>query len=123
MTFPLTHTVDHYPWSADGKDELGNTVSSWPETPTPVKVYGYTVATTERLAGQGVSALSPGEIAATGETFDASITTPPGWVPAIRDRVGLADGIYEVVAHRLQCTGFHGWEPGNVVLLRRTEGL
>jgi hypothetical protein len=125
VTFPLAQKVDHYPWSADGTDELGNVVNGWAETPTTVDVYGYTVASTERLSsiGSGSSALTPGEVNAAGEKFDAAITSPPNWVPSIRDRVGLGGDVYEVTSLRLQCTGFHGWSPGNVVLLRRVEGI
>ena len=112
MTFPTPYTVDHYPWSSDETDELGNAVDGWTDDPTPVPVYSFSVGTTETLAES-----------AAGETYDATVCAPPAWIPGIRDRVGLPDGVYEVVAHRLQCNGFHGWQPGNVILLRKAVGI
>lgn len=112
MTFPTPYIVDHYPWSSSASDELGDAVPSWPQTPTEVLVFGYTVNIVERL-GDSV----------TGEMFDATVSAPATWLVTVKDRVGLPDGLlYEVVGVRLQSTGFHSWGPGSVVLLKRLEG-
>lgn len=112
MTFPTPYTVDHYPWASVAVDDLGNAVPSWPETPTAVAVHGYITNIVERLGDS-----------AAGEVFDATVSAPAAWLVTIRDRVALPDGLlYEVVGVRLQDSGFHGWKPGSVVLLKRLEG-
>lgn len=112
MTFPTPYTVDHYPWSTEADDELGNAEAKWPANPTVTAVHGYTINIVERLGDS-----------AAGEMFDATVSAPADWLVTVRDRVALPDGLlYEVVGVRLQDGGFHGWKPGSVVLLKRLEG-
>lgn len=113
-TFPARYTVDHYAYLGDSTvtDELGNVVDAWSETPKKRAAQGWQSVDREKLGDN-----------AQGEIFDVSLSLPPAWTPAIHDRIGLPDGVYEVVAFRMQDKGFHGWAPGNVVLLKKSTGI
>lgn len=121
MTFPLRQTLDHYPWSPSTEDELGNPIDTWAETPTEVKVFGWSIGIVESLAGNVTASGSAWR--ATAEMFDAQVSAPVTWEPGLRDRVALQGDLFEVTSVRKQDSGFHGWQPGNVVLLKRVEGL
>ena len=111
MTFPARFTVDHYPYVGDAADELGNVIDTW-ATPTSRAAQGWQSVDREKLGNN-----------AQGVVFDVSLSLPPEWSPAMHDRIGLPDGTYEVVALRVQDTGFHGWNPGTVALLKRATGI
>ena len=114
MTFPTPFLVDHYPYlgGPGNVDELGNEIQSWSATPTKVAVQGWQTIAREKLGpnAQGVIA-------------DTAMSVPPGWLPGVHDRIGLPDGIYEVVEFGVQDSGFHGWRPGNIVRLKKTTGV
>lgn len=128
MTFPTPFVVDHYPYTGsrtltivnedeeevvvDNLDELGNEIASWADEATKVAVQGWQTVAREKLgmSEQGVIA-------------DVAMSVPPTFTPGFRDRIGLPDGLYEVIEVVLQCNGFHGWSPGNVVLLKRVSGV
>ena len=115
MTFPTPYAVDWFPFTGgpSSVDELGNVIESWSATATSVNIQGWQDSVTERL-----------EYNAQAEISDVVLSAPPGWLPAIRDRVALpGKGTYEVIGLNLQCNGFHGWEPGNLVLLKLAKGL
>jgi hypothetical protein len=114
VTFPARLTVDHYAYvgSESSTDELGNVVDAWASTPTARAAQSWQSVDREKLGNF-----------AQGEIFDVSLSLPPDWVPALHDRIGLPDGVYEVVGFRMQDKGFHGWQPGNIVLLKRTTGI
>lgn len=114
MTFPAPHPVAHYAYTGSDTvtDELGNMVDSWSATPTQRLVQGWRSVDSERLGNS-----------AQGEVFDVMMSLPNGWLPGIHDRFELPDGLYEVTGFRVQDNGFHGWRPGNVVLLKRATGI
>ena len=121
MTFPAPFTVDYYRYLGavpttifldETVDELGNEIESWADTPEVVAVQGWQVIAKEKL---GVSA--------TGLIADTALSAPASFVPGIRDRIGLPDGIYEVVELDMQANGFHGWKPGNVIMLKKATGI
>lgn len=114
MTFPTPFTVDHYEYlgGPDNLDELGNEVQEWAATPKRVAVQGWQAIAKEKLglSEQGVIA-------------DTAMSVPPGWLPGIHDRIGLPDGLYEVIEFDIQDSGFHGWKPGNIVRLKKATGI
>lgn len=112
MTFPTPFTVQHYAYiGGDNVDELGNEVEAW-DDPKTVAVQGWQVIAKEKLGPS-----------AQGEIADTALSVPPDFIPNIRDRIGLPDGIYEVVELDMQSNGFHGWTPGNVVMLKKATGI
>lgn len=114
MTFPTPFTVQHYEYigGPDTLDELGNEVEDWAD-PKPVAVQGW-----QKIAKEKLGPSAQGEIA------DTAMSVPVTFSPNIRDRIGLPDdGIYEVVELDMQSNGFHGWRPGNVVMLKRATGI
>jgi len=118
MTFPTPYTVDWFPYTGGPEtvDELGNETESWSETATSKPVQGWEYNNTDRLTSN-----VRGEIGAISEVV---LSVPPDWTPGMRDRVELPDqGIYEVTGISLQCNGFHGWQPGNLVMLKRAQGV
>lgn len=113
MTFPAPYTVDHYAYIGGGEDELGNKVDAWSERATKRAAQGFSAIDTEKLGPN-----------AQGEIAEISLDLPPDWLPGIHDRIGLPDGnLYEVTGFDLQGNGFHGWKPGNIVLLKRATGI
>ncbi len=115
MTFPTPYTVDWFPYAGGPEtvDELGNETESWSETATSKAVQGWEDTNAEKLGPN-----------ATGEISDVVLSVPPDWTPGMRDRIELPGrGIYEVTGFSLQCNGFHGWQPGNLVMLKRAQGV
>ena len=114
MTFATPFTVKHYKYlgGPGNVDELGNEVESWSATPKSVAVQGWQVIAKEKLG-----------LSASGEIADTALSAPASFVPGIRDRIGLPEGIYEVVELDMQSNGFHGWAPGNVIMLKRATGI
>lgn len=111
MTFPALFTVDHYAWSADGvEDELGNDEGGWAATPVTRPAISWSIGVTEEYAS------------GTTEVYDARLYCPPSWTGTVRDRVVIGGDLFEVVSIRVQDAGFHGWQPGSVMLLRRVSG-
>ena len=95
-------------------DELGNEIESWAETPTSVAVQGWQDSVVESLEDNR----------AQGVISEVALNAPPDWIPSIRDRVALpSKGTYEVIAIDLQGKGFHGWKPGNLVMLKSVKGI
>ena len=115
MSFPTPFVVDYYPYlgGPDHVDELGNEIEGWAEEPTEIAVQGWQMIAREKLGNS-----------AQGEIADVALSVPPTFLPIIRDRITLPDdGMYEVVGMDMQSNGFHGWTPGNVVLLKRATGI
>ena len=114
MSFPTPFTVDWYEYlgGPDHVDELGNEIQGWAEVPEVVAVQGWQIIAKEKLG-----------MSATGEIADTALSAPASFVPGIRDRIGLPDGIYDVVELDMQSTGFHGWTPGNVIMLKKATGI
>lgn len=114
MTFPTPFTVDYYPYlgGPDHVDELGNEVEGWAEKPEVVAVQGWQMIAKEQLGPS-----------AQGQIADTALSVPATFTPDIRDRIGLPDGIYEVVELDMQSNGFHGWTPGNIVMLKKATGI
>lgn len=113
MSFPTPFTVNHYPYTGGSAvDELGNEVESWAATPTVVPVQGWQLIAKEKLG-----------LSAQGEIADTALSAPSSFKPGIRDRIGLPDGVYEVVEMDVQESGFHGWKPGIVIMLKKATGI
>lgn len=111
MTFPARFEVAHHAYIGNQLDELGNVIDAWAEPETRA-AQGWRSIDREKLGNS-----------AQGEIADAMLSLPSDWIPALHDRIGLPDGVYEVTGFRMQDTGFHGWQPGNVVLLKKATGI
>lgn len=107
MTFPTPHTVTRKPYVGDTEDGLGNTT---PGFGSPQQIAVYSIAPHITEAGSA----SATETSVT----DVDVAMPKTQVN-VKDRFTLPDGDYEVVAVQDWTLGFHGWEPGIVVELRR----
>lgn len=110
MTFPTPHTVSHSVFNGTGVDELGNDVESWAE-PVDVRVIGWHASLVETVEGHTSRVVS-----------DIDLLTPPGLAVSVRDKFTLDGDLFEVVEFQDCTKGFHGWQPGNVVKLRKVTG-
>lgn len=107
MTFPLRHTVTHIPCIGASHDMLGNTVPAFGD---PVSREVYAVA--PHIVEDGVGTSTEMEIA------DVDVYGPKFPV-TVKDRFVIDGETFEVIAVQDWTRGFHGWEPGIVVELRR----
>lgn len=112
MAFPAPHTVGHQVFTGTGEDDLGNDIETW-AAPVNVKVIAYQSAMAENINGYISRVVA-----------DVDMATPPDLVVSVRDRFILPDDEkpFEVVAIDDANHGFHQWEPGNVVKLKRVTG-
>lgn len=123
--------IPYYAWNSSGTlDELGNKIPAW-NPGVLVDVQGWDILSSEVL-GEHVA----------GEKFEVFLQVPPDFWPQVQDRFGLAipsngmvapatmfdsngrvnKGIFEVTGHDIETNGFHGWRPGNIILLKLVEG-
>lgn len=113
MTFPAPHTIGHRVWSTAGTDSHNQPVDAW-AAPVDVAVYGWSAPQSE-------------EVDTTRVVVDLKVYAPPTFAPSFRDRIviptGPNAGTFEVVGEVEDYNhGPFGWNPGNVVNLRRVEG-
>lgn len=122
MTYPTPYTVGHHVRTAVGADRFRETVTYTPpkdQPGTPVKVIQWTALKSEAASRDG--AQQPGYDRT---IVDVELYTLPGFRPSPGDLIDIpGDGQFEVVGHPEDYNhGFHGWQPGNVINLRRVEG-
>lgn len=109
MTFPIRHSVTRLPYEGDGDDGFGNTESQFGPGVT-VGVFAIAPHTFE----EGSNTRTETEVA------DLDVFMPKATVSA-KDRFVVSGDTYDVVAVKDWTQGFHGWEPGIVVELRRVK--
>ena len=107
MTFPIAHTLTRKPYTGDTTSSLGNTVPGF-GTDEAVGVYAISPHTVE----QGSTTVTETQIA------DLDVFAPKMAV-SLRDRFVVDSEDYEVVGVQDWTKGFHQWEPGIVIELRR----
>lgn len=100
---PVTHT----PVTGSGSDSLGNTV---PTYGAPAAAMAYSVGPHKAMHGS--------ESITETETADVDMAMPKR-VVSIKDRFTVDGTSYEVVAVRDQNLGFHRWQPGLVIAMRK----
>lgn len=109
VPFTAPMTVNWLRFNGSQADELGNTVPSWAD-PVDRLAIGFQYVSSENSDGHEAE-----------ETVDAKLMTVPSFLPHIRDRIVVEGNTFDVVGTDGR-VGFHGWTPGNTVLLRRVEG-
>lgn len=109
MTFPAPVSVNWLQYNGSGVDELGNAAPSWAD-PVERLVIGWYSASAENIEWHESQVV-----------YDIKMFTPPSFLPQSQDRILLEGNMFEVVGSGVG-VGFHGWSPGNVVLLRRVDG-
>lgn len=112
MTFPTPWTVQHEVFTGVGEDpDTGNDVETWAD-PVDRKVIGWHASYLETLGGHTSQVDS-----------DIDLLIPPALAVGVQDRFSLPDaGSFEVVGVEDSNHGFHGWQPGSVVKLKRITG-
>ena len=112
MTFPTPFTVSHEVFNGTGVDDLGNDVEAW-ASPVPAKVIGWYSSAIETLLGHTSRVVA-----------DIDLLIPPTLEVSVRDRFSLPNDAdtYEVVAIEDYTHGFHQWQPGLVVKLKKATG-
>lgn len=109
MTFPVAHTVTRHPYVGTTKSGAGNTVPSFGPA-VQVGVYAIAPHTVE----EGSATRTEIEVA------DLDVFMPKTPV-SVKDKFTFEGGVYETVGVKDWTLGFHGWEPGIVVELRRVS--
>lgn len=121
MTYPTPYTVGHHVRTAVGADRFRETVTYTPpkdQPGTPVAVIQW--GAPESAAASQDGAQQPGYDRT---IVDVQLYAPPEFLPGKGDLIDLPTGQYEVVGHPEDHNhGFHGWQPGNVINLRKVEG-
>lgn len=109
MTFPALYTVTHLPAGTPSEDADGNTRDTFgaPQTLAAIAVAPHV---TETRTGETYL-----------DTWDLDVFMPKADIDTA-DRMEVFSVTYEVVKVADWTTGFHGWEPGIVVGLRKWEG-
>ena len=116
MTFPTPYKVGHHAWSAGPADEHNNVGDLY--TP-PLDRRGRQVS----VIGWESSKTEPPVVGHAERTVTlVDLQVPAGFRPENRDVIDLPSGQFEVVGFEDWNTGFHGWQPGNVVKLRKVDG-
>lgn len=113
MTFPTPYTVGHAVFTGTGEDPVsGNDVKTW-ATPVDRKVIGWYASFLETLSGHASRVES-----------DIDLLIPPTFNVSSQDRFTLPgfEKPFEVVAVEDYNHGFHQWQPGSVVKLKRVSG-
>lgn len=111
MTFPTPWTVQHEVFEGWGQDDLGNDVLIWAD-PVNRRVIGWNASYLETLDGHTSQVES-----------DIDLLIPPTFTVTAQDRFTLPDaGQFEVVGVEDCNRGFHQWQPGSVVKLKRVTG-
>lgn len=108
MTFPIAHTVTRKPYQGDTCDGLGNTIPGGYDPAETVGVYAIAPHTAEF----GSDTITETQV------VDVDVFMPKSAV-SLKDLFVIDGDDYETVAVRDWTKGFHGWEPGIVVELRR----
>ena len=111
LSFPTPNSVGWSRFDGSATDELGNVVGVWAD-PVERAVIGWSDVAVETSSGDGHAAQ---------EKFDLELLVPPSFAPGTRDRIVLEGKLFEVVGGSRQI-GFHQWNPGRCVKLRRVEG-
>lgn len=111
MTFPTPWVVEHEAFEGWGIDDLGNDVLIWAD-PVNRNVIGWHASYLETLDGHTSQVDS-----------DIDLLIPPTFTVTVQDRFTLPDaGSFDVVAIEDCNHGFHKWQPGSVVKLKRITG-
>lgn len=123
MTFPTPYTVGHHVRVATGTgDRFRETVTYNPPKDAP----GVPVRVIQWGAAQSAAASQDGrqQPGYDRTIVDVELYVLPDFKPGTGDLIDLPEtGQYEVVGHPQDYNhGFHGWQPGNVINLRRVEG-
>lgn len=112
MTFPTPFTVGHEVFNGSGEDDLGNDAEDWASSVSQ-KVIGWYSSAIETLLGHTSRVVS-----------DIDLLVPPTLTVTVQDRFTLPGytGKFEVVAIEDYNHGFHQWQPGSVVKLKKVTG-
>jgi pimeloyl-ACP methyl ester carboxylesterase len=119
MSFPIPWTVQQEDFTGTGEDDLGNDTGTW-GSPHDVQVICYQSSMVESVNGYTSRVVS-----------DIDMAVPPELAVSVRDRFILPDEArldpaeparFEVVAIEDANHGFHQWQPGSVVKLKRVTG-
>ncbi len=117
MTFPTPHVVQCWLYSPGGPDPHRDPPTYSPALDQPgtqAKVYGWAIPSTSSPTVEG----HPDRSAA-----DADLYAPPTFAPPPRSLIGLPSGRFEVVGEVQDFNhGPFGFQPGNVIQLRRVVG-
>lgn len=106
--FPLAHSVTHIPYGGDAEDSLGNTIPGWYLDPVVRRVY----AIAPHVVEEGSATSTEVEVA------ELDVFAPKFPVD-LKDRFEIDGQGFEVVAVKDWTKGFHGWQPGIVIELKR----
>lgn len=114
MTYPTPYTVSHEAFNGtdDDDDALGNDLETW-SPGVDVNVIGWYTTQVETLAGHTSRVIA-----------DVDLLVPPDLDVSVRDRFRLPgdENPFEVADVEDYNHGFHQWQPGSVVKLRRVTG-
>lgn len=109
MTFPTPYTVEHLPVGSTSEDDDGNTVEGF-GTPTSLPAYAIAPHVDEYRKGETYV-----------DTWDVDVLMPKAAIN-VQDRI-VFDGVtYDVVNVADWTYGFHGWQPGISVGLKKWQG-
>lgn len=122
MSFPTPYTVGHHARSTESGDRFRGAATytpprDQPGTPVQVIQWGAPDSASGARDGQQVPGYDR-------TIVDLELFVLPDFRPGRGDLIDLPGiGQFEVVGYPHDYThGFHGWQPGNVVDLRRVEG-
>jgi hypothetical protein len=121
VTFPTPYTVGHHAASVTG-DRFRNPVVYSPPRDEP----GTPVAVIQIAAPQSAAGTRDGhqQLGYDRTMVDIDLYVPPEFLPHKGDLIDIPGmGQFEVVGYPEDHNhGFHQWQPGNVIPLRRVEG-
>lgn len=109
--FPTPLTVQWIRFDGSVTDELGNIAPSY-AAPVDRPAIAWRAASVETSSGDGHAAQ---------EKYDIELFAPPSFAPDVRDRIVVDGRLFEVVGSN-RGLGFHNWNPGGAIMLRRVEG-
>ena len=111
MTFPTSWTVAHHVAVIVAEDELGNNSVIF-DAPVPRAVIGIAPVTVEELGAYTSRSIT-----------DVDLYVPADFTCDLQDRITLPNGDdYEVIGMSDFNFGWHQWQPGSVVKLKRVTG-
>jgi hypothetical protein len=112
--FPTPWLIRQEVFTGTGEDELGNDVQGW-AAPADVRAIAIQPSSVENINGYSSRVVA-----------DVDVAVPSTVTVGVRDRFTLPDafgaGAFEVIAIEDASYGFHQWQAGIILKLRRVTG-
>lgn len=109
MTFPVTITLSRTPYDGESESGLGNTTPGYGDA-----VPFGAIAVAPHTVEEGSTTSTETQVA------DLDVYAPKQTV-SLKDQFTINAETYEVIGVQDWTMGFHGWQPGIVVELRRVS--